>query len=57
MHDVNKNGELDKNALGIPKEGFGFSNDAAGTFGPPGFDKAKFILPRAGELVITLKYY
>jgi uncharacterized protein (DUF2141 family) len=57
MHDVNNNGELDKNAMGIPKEGFGFSNDAAGTFGPPGFDKAKFILPREGELVITLKYY
>jgi uncharacterized protein (DUF2141 family) len=57
MHDVNKNGELDKNALGIPKEGFGFSNDAAGTFGPPGFDKGKFTIPREKVLIITMKYY
>jgi len=41
-HDANVNGELDKNLIGIPKEGFGFSNDAIGMFGPPDFKDASF---------------
>ncbi len=40
-HDKNKNGKVDRNLLGIPKERYGFSNGAkAGTFGPPPFEKA-----------------
>jgi uncharacterized protein (DUF2141 family) len=38
--DANENGELDRNLLGIPKENYGFSRDAASRFGPPGFDDA-----------------
>jgi len=57
MHDANKNGELDTNFAGIPKEGFGFSNDAFGAFGPPSFEGAKFTISNAKEMVITLKYY
>lgn len=38
--DENGNGELDTNILGIPKEPYGFSRDARGRFGPPGFDDA-----------------
>jgi len=30
IHDENMNGKLDTHLLGIPKEGFGFSNDAKG---------------------------
>jgi uncharacterized protein (DUF2141 family) len=41
-HDENGNGKLDTNALGIPEEGYGFSNDARGTFGPPKFSEAVF---------------
>ena len=37
FHDENNNGELDTNFIGIPKEGFGFSNDAFGKFGPKKF--------------------
>ncbi len=44
VHDVNSNGKLDSNAIGIPSEPFGFSNDASGNFGPPSFDQAKFKL-------------
>ena len=40
FHDINDNLELDTNFMGIPKEPFGFSNDAMGAFGPPSFDKA-----------------
>lgn len=42
FHDVNGNGKLDTNFLGIPKEPYGFSNNAKGHFGPPQYDKAKF---------------
>ena len=43
-HDENDNGKLDTDALGFPTEGFGFSNDARGTTGPPAFAKAAFEL-------------
>lgn len=42
FHDENKNGKMDKNFLGIPQEAYGFSNNMRVTFGPPGWDKAKF---------------
>ena len=35
FHDKNGNGKLDTNFLGIPKEDYGFSNNARGSFGPP----------------------
>jgi uncharacterized protein (DUF2141 family) len=38
--DENENKELDRNFIGIPRENYGFSRDAAGRFGPPGFDEA-----------------
>ncbi|MCW8809380.1 MAG: DUF2141 domain-containing protein [Ignavibacteriaceae bacterium] len=41
--DKNKNAELDTDILGIPTENYGFSNNASGWFGPPSWDKAKFI--------------
>jgi uncharacterized protein (DUF2141 family) len=31
FHDENGNGKLDTNSLGVPTEGFGFSNDAQGS--------------------------
>ncbi len=40
FHDINENLELDTNFMGIPKEPFGFSNDAMGAFGPPSFEKS-----------------
>ncbi len=42
FHDTNSNGKLDKNFLGIPKEGYAFSNNVFGTFGPPDFKDASF---------------
>lgn len=41
-HDQNHNGKLDKGLFGIPSEGYGFSNDAKGFMGPPGFESAAF---------------
>ena len=40
-HDENANATLDTNFLGLPAEGYGFSNGAqAGMFGPPAFEAA-----------------
>ena len=39
-HDENSNSEFDKTLLGLPDEGFGFSNDAPVGFGPPSFADA-----------------
>ena len=50
FQDANANGRLDMNAMGIPVEPFGFSNDAAGNFGPPKFDQA-VMTPVAGTTV------
>ena len=56
-HDANVNGVLDKNMIGIPKEGFGFSNDAMGTFGPPDFKEASFDWKGGQAISLTLRYY
>ena len=42
VHDENMNGKLDANWLGVPTEGYGFSNDATGVLGPPSFSAASF---------------
>ncbi len=42
IHDENSNGRLDTNWLGIPTEGYGFSNDAKGSLGAPSFEAASF---------------
>ena len=39
FHDENKNQKLDTNIIGMPKEGFGFANNAKGKFGPPSLEK------------------
>jgi uncharacterized protein (DUF2141 family) len=41
FHDENNNGKMDTNLFGIPSEGFGFSNNARASFGPPAFAQMK----------------
>lgn len=43
-HDKNENGKIDTNLLGIPKEDYGFSNNARGRFGPASWQDSKFIV-------------
>ncbi len=47
MHDENNNLKVDANLLGIPKEGYGFSNNARNLFRAPKFEEAKFELKQA----------
>jgi len=44
IHDENMDGKLGKNTLGIPNEGYAFSNNAKGVFGPPTFEEASFAM-------------
>ncbi len=50
-HDRNGNEQLDTNKLRIPKEPYGFSNNARGSFGPPGYDKVRFSLSEPQQTI------
>ncbi len=54
FHDANSNKKLDVNSLGMPKENYGFSNNADARFGPPSFKKAALSLDRDMSIVIHL---
>ncbi len=57
VHDENMNGKLDTKWLGVPTEGYGFSNNAKALLGAPSFSAASF--PYDGkklELTISLNY-
>lgn len=59
LHDENNNQKMDKNMLGIPKEGYGFSNNATAAFGPPSYKKASFThtAAAASSIQIKAKYF
>ena len=57
FHDINGDGKLNTNMLGIPKEGYGVSNNIRNLFSAPGFEESSF---RHGKtktnLSITIQY-
>ena len=56
IHDENKNKKLDTKMLMIPTEGFGYSNNADGTFGPPAFKKWVFQIKEDTKLNLKITY-
>ena len=48
FQDLDGNGTLSTGAFGIPKEPFGFSNNARVRFGPPSFDAAAITVGAGG---------
>jgi uncharacterized protein (DUF2141 family) len=52
--DENKNGQLDTNFLGVPKEVYGFSNNPK-VFGKPSFTDSCFELTGSKKIVIEAK--
>lgn len=55
-HDINNNGKLDTNFLGIPKEPFAFSNNAKGFLGlPASYKKAMFKVNADTALNLSIK--
>ena len=51
--DENDNNEMDFNMVGIPKEGYGFSNNV-GMFGAPEYTEAKFSVKESTAIEIDL---
>jgi uncharacterized protein (DUF2141 family) len=58
LHDENSNSKMDKTWIGLPKEGYGFSNNVMGAMAPPSFSKASF--QHTGDqptsIIIKLRY-
>jgi uncharacterized protein (DUF2141 family) len=58
FHDENADGHLNTNALGIPTEGYGFSNNPTLYLGPPTLSRVRFTLhPGDNGVDVKMKYY
>jgi uncharacterized protein (DUF2141 family) len=55
FHDENDNKKLDTGMFGIPKEGWGMSNNVKAVMGPPDFKESLFWLKENKTLEIILK--
>jgi uncharacterized protein (DUF2141 family) len=51
IHDENRNEKLDTNFLGIPKEGYGFSNNPSKRMGMPKYDETTFALNQPQQAI------
>lgn len=57
LHDEDGNKRMTTGLFGIPKEGFGVSNNPRIGFGPPSFREA-LVTPKAGQpIVIYMRYF
>ncbi len=58
FHDANSDGKLNTGFLGIPKEGFGFSQNPRIGTSAPRFRDAAFLLTNQGtKIQIQMKYF
>lgn len=55
-HDENCNDKLDKNVLGVPLEGYCFSNNVKALVAPPKFKSAKFTLDTSFSQTLKMTY-
>lgn len=56
-HDENANEKFDRTGIGLPAEGYGFSNNPSTLAGLPAFSSVRLAIPRAGLASrIRLKY-
>lgn len=55
-HDENGNDKLDKNALGVPLEGYCFSNNIKALVAPPKFKYVKFTLNTSFSQTLKMMY-
>ena len=57
FHDEDGDGEMKRDWMGRPQEGWGVSNDATGKFGPPSFEDSAFDADSDSVTVrLTLRY-
>ena len=56
-HDENANEKFDRSGLGLPKEGWGFTNNPRTFFGLPAFKSVRLNIPKSGLVAeIRMKY-
>jgi len=55
VDDENSSGEIDKNFIGMPTEGFGFSNYYHTAMSKPKFDSFKFVLKKNETKKVKIK--
>ena len=55
FHDANKNNKMDKNFLGIPKEGYGASRNKLPFASAPGFNENKFVVSDNTTTAVRIK--
>lgn len=55
LHDENDDMKMNTSFPGIPKEGYGFSNNVMGLLGPPSFNKASFKHKGSSATFVTIK--
>ena len=56
-HDEDSSRKLNRNALGMPTEGFGFSNNPSTFFGLPAFAKVRLNVVGSGsQTTINMRY-
>lgn len=55
-HDENMNGKMETNLVGKPTEGYGFSNNVLGKFGPPTFEKWLFDVKEDKKINLEITY-
>lgn len=56
FHDTNNDGELNTNMIGIPKEGYGVSNNVKNLFSGPGYKQCAFQHTSETSLTIIMRY-
>ena len=57
FHDEDNSGKFKTNFIGLPLEGYGFSNDAHATYKAPSFEQCYFqLLPAGGVIHFSLVY-
>ena len=57
FHDENSNGHFDTTMLGLPAEGYGFSNNPTLYLGPPSLNQVRFAAhPGDNPIDVKLKY-
>jgi len=54
LHDINSNGKMDINAMGLPQDGYGFSNNV-GMYGIPPFEAAAFDLVDYAHIDVVVR--
>ncbi len=54
LHDKNKDGACNYNFIGIPIEGYGFSNNIVPRLSVPSFQQTMFSFPQKQEITIDL---